>query len=271
MGTVRYISGGIAHNNPNAVNIKTPTAAVAVRGTDFVMSVNEVGSSLVMLMPSCETSQLVTVSGVSCGSGKIDVTTASGTVNMDRPYQATFVETSTQAPSPPVFVNLGVNAINNMGLQIATPTVQGGSSVVKAAKAAAAKTGDIVEGKDDSKDAEKQQVAAKQDTNSKDQRKDAAAAETVILVNKDAVANQVAAVGNTENPYVKKLFKDKSETQQIGWMYESLSASQNNYTNVILPMGTQVQVIVSQDMITNSYNFSGGKPLGQIVINQVYR
>jgi hypothetical protein len=189
---------------------------------------------------------------------------------MDRPYQATFVETSTQAPSPPVFVNLGVNAIGNFGLQIAAPTVQGGASVVRAARQAAAKTGDTSENKDDTKDAEKNQVASKQDSNSREQRKDTAA-ETVILVNKDATANQVAAVGDTENPYVKKLYKDKSETQQIGWMYESLSPSQSNYTNVILPMGTQVQVIVTQDLVTNSYNFSGGKAQGQIVINQVYR
>ncbi len=37
--------------------------------------------------------------------------------------------------------------------------------------------------------------------------------------NKDSLANDVAAVGETENPYVKKLFKDKSETQQVGWLY----------------------------------------------------
>jgi hypothetical protein len=270
-GTVRYVSGNIAHNNPNAVNIKTPTAAVAVRGTDFVMSVNEVGSSLIMLMPSCETSQIVSVGGKSCGSGAIDVTTSSGTVNMDRPYQATFVETSGQAPSPPVFVNLSINTIGNLGLQVATPTIMGGGSVISAARQAAAKTGDIQDNKDDSKDSEKQQVVSKQDSNSRDQKKNEEVTETKILVNSDAVANQVAAVGDTENPYIKKLFKDKSQTQQIAWMYESLSPSQYNYANVILPMNTQVQVIVTQDMVTNGYNFSSGKAQGQIVINQVYR
>jgi hypothetical protein len=50
-GTVRYASGAIAGANPNAVNIKTPTAAIAVRGTDFVMAVNEIGGSMVMLIP----------------------------------------------------------------------------------------------------------------------------------------------------------------------------------------------------------------------------
>jgi hypothetical protein len=54
MGTVRYASGQIAKNNPQQVNIKTPTAAVAVRGTDFTMTVDETGQSLVMLIPSCK-------------------------------------------------------------------------------------------------------------------------------------------------------------------------------------------------------------------------
>jgi hypothetical protein len=39
MGTVRYASGQIAKNNPQRVDIKTPTATVAVRGTDFKMTV----------------------------------------------------------------------------------------------------------------------------------------------------------------------------------------------------------------------------------------
>jgi hypothetical protein len=89
--------------------------------------------------------------------------------------------------------------------------------------------------------------------------------------NKDALANEVAAVSETENPYVKKLWKDKSETQQVGWQYESLSPNSRNYANVVMPINTQVQVIVTQDMQTNSWNFSAGKAVGQIVINQNYR
>ena len=54
MGTVRYASGQIAKNNPQQVNIKTPTATVAVRGTDFSMTVDETGQSLVVLLPSCK-------------------------------------------------------------------------------------------------------------------------------------------------------------------------------------------------------------------------
>lgn len=270
-GTVRYVSGNIAHNNPNAVNIKTPTAAIAVRGTDFVMSVNEIGSSMIILMPSCEVDQSMALKGLTCGSGKIDVQTEAGIVNMNRPFQATLVETAATPPTPPVIVNLSGTPINN-NLQVSPPRTTTGVNVIAAAKAAAEKTGDSKkdDGKkeDDSKDAEKQTVATNKDAT---QDKSNSLAETKLLVNEDAVANQVAAVTKTENQYVKKLWKDKSETQQIGWLYESLSANSNNYSNIILPMNTQVQVIVTQDMITNSYNFSGGKAVGQIVINQNYR
>ena len=35
LGTVRYASGQIAKTTPTAVQIKTPTATIGVRGTDF--------------------------------------------------------------------------------------------------------------------------------------------------------------------------------------------------------------------------------------------
>ena len=74
-----------------------------------------------------------------------------------------------------------------------------------------------------------------------------------------------------ENPYVKKLWKDKSETKQVGWQYESLAPNNRNYANITLPVDTKVQVIVTQDMQTNSWNFSSTKAQGQIVINQQFR
>jgi hypothetical protein len=143
---------------------------------------------------------------------------------------------------------------------------------------------DKKEDKDDAKDQEKQHVAGKQEgesNRSQRQRRSAnesdeeAANGTKVGVdaktNKEAAINDVAAVGETDNPYVKKLFKDKSETQQIGWMYESLSPNNRNYANVVMPLNTQALVVVTQDMQTNSWNFSAGKPQGQIVINQNFR
>ena len=54
-GTARYASGAIAKNNPSKVAINTPTASIAVRGTDFSMTVDELGQSTIILLPSCPT------------------------------------------------------------------------------------------------------------------------------------------------------------------------------------------------------------------------
>lgn len=277
-GTVRYASGNIAHNNPNAVNIKTPTASIAVRGTDFVMAVNETGSSMVMLMPSCETEQNVNLKGLSCGSGAIDVETPSGIVKMNKPYQATLVETANQAPSPPVTVNLGNMGISN-NLMISPPKTMSGQSVIHAARAAAEKTGDAKkeEKKDhhdnDAKDQEKQHVAQRQDSAGSRERVEE---KTEIKKIENQIEDLASQVGSREaasdSEFVFKLYKDKSNTLQIGWQWESLSSNGRNYTNVVMPMETKSQVVVSQDMLINSYNFGpGGKAQGTITIVQQYR
>ena len=289
-GTVRYVSGSIA-KDPKNVKINTPTAAIAVRGTDFVMAVSETGSSMIMLMPTCEIEQNINLKGMTCGSGAIDVETPAGIVKLNRPYQATLVETLNGIPSPAVIVALNGMAIGN-NLMISPPQTTTGVNVIAAARAAAVATGDArksdnkdkKDDKDDAKDVEKQQVAGKQEGGGNRSYKQGRSANegdedtangTKVGVdtksNKDALANDVAAVGETENPYVKKLFKDKSETQQVGWLYESLSPNSRNYANVVMPMNTQALVVVTQDMQTNSWNFSAGKPQGQIVINQNFR
>ena len=289
-GTVRYVSGAIA-KDPKNVKINTPTAAIAVRGTDFVMAVSETGASMIMLMPTCEIEQNVNLKGLSCGSGAIDVETPAGIVKLNRPYQATLVETLNGIPSPAVVVALNGMAIGN-NLMINPPKTSTGVSVIAAARAAAEKTGDAKKSdnkdkreekddKDDTKDQEKQAVASKQEGGNKSQRQGRSANEggedtdTATKVGLDTkeetLSSQVAAVSETENPYLFKLWKDKSETQQVGWMYESLSPNSRNYANVVMPLNTQIQVIVTQDMQTNSWNFSAGKAVGQIVINQNYR
>ena len=45
LGTVRYASGQIAKDFRENVTIKTPTATIGVRGTDFAMIVDELGGS----------------------------------------------------------------------------------------------------------------------------------------------------------------------------------------------------------------------------------
>lgn len=276
VGTVRYVSGAVAHNNPNAVKINTPTAAIAVRGTDFIMSVNEVGGSMVILMPACEVEQNANLKGLSCGAGRIDVESGPTIVTLDKPFQATLVETLGASPSPPIVVNLSNTPLNN-NLKLSPPKTMSGANVIIAARAAAEKTGDAKkqdkEDKDESKDQEKQQVASKQDNNaSNSQEQNEKVAIVVEQINKDALTNQVSSTSSTEDPWLKKLWADKSETKQIGWLYDPLSQTNRNYTNVVLPVDTKVQVIITQDMQTNSYNFGpGGKPQGQIIVNQNFR
>ena len=290
-GTVRYVSGSIA-KDPKNVKINTPTAAIAVRGTDFVMAVSETGGSMIMLMPTCEIEQNVNLKGLSCGSGAIDVETPSGIVQLTRPYQATLVETLNGMPSPAVVVALNGMAIGN-NLMVSPPRTTTGINVIAAARAAAVATGDAKkddnrdkkedkEDKDDAKE-ERQHAANKEGGGTRASKQGRSANEgdedpenrTKVGLdtpgNKDALANDVAATSDTENPYVKKLWKDKSETQQVGWQYESLSPNSRNYANVVMPLNTQALVVVTQDMQTNSWNFSSGKAVGQIVINQSFR
>jgi hypothetical protein len=105
-GTARYASGQIAKNSPQNVNVQTPTATVAVRGTDFSMTVDELGRSLVMLLPSCDNS--------GCVTGAIMVSNYAGSVLMDVAYQTTLVTSLTTSPTNPVIITIDQANINNL-------------------------------------------------------------------------------------------------------------------------------------------------------------
>ena len=116
MGTVRYASGQIAKNNPQQVNIKTPTATVAVRGTDFTMTVDETGQSLVMLVPSCKEEseqKKYELEENRCKVGKIIVSNDAGSVTLDKAFEATYVMSTSMMPTPPVIVNTVEGQIGN--------------------------------------------------------------------------------------------------------------------------------------------------------------
>ena len=116
MGTARYASGQIAKNNPQQVAIKTPTASIAVRGTDFSMTVDELGRSLVILLPSCDSK--------GCVTGAIEVSNLAGVVLLDVPYQATLVSSASSPPSQPTIVKLDQANINNMLIISRPPEVK---------------------------------------------------------------------------------------------------------------------------------------------------
>jgi len=124
MGTVRYASGLIAKNNKEEVRVITPTASISVRGTDFSMTVDELGRSLVILLPSQPQFGPPVV-------GSIVVDNGMGTVVLTKPFQATFVASTSVVPSSPVLLNFeDETKVNNM-LIIDTP-----KNVTQAAKEA---------------------------------------------------------------------------------------------------------------------------------------
>jgi hypothetical protein len=103
LGTVRYASGSIAHENNKNVDIKTPTATIAVRGTAFTMTVNEIGQSLIILLPNADGSV-----------GEIEVQTKMGLIILNQAFQATMVTGSEIKPLKPVLLSLSESMINNM-------------------------------------------------------------------------------------------------------------------------------------------------------------
>lgn len=107
LGTIRYASGKIAKNSRQRVRIETPSAVVGVRGTDFAMIVDEIGGSMVTLLPSCDTNG-------DCIVGEISVTSDVGTVIMNQAFQTTIVRAAGSSPTKPVILDISEEDMNNM-------------------------------------------------------------------------------------------------------------------------------------------------------------
>ena len=107
LGTVRYASGQIAKNSATNVKITTPTATIGVRGTDFTMTIDETGSSTIILLPSCDTNG-------NCFVGEISVESDAGQVILNQAFQATVVDTVASRPLTPVLLDLDEDMINNL-------------------------------------------------------------------------------------------------------------------------------------------------------------
>lgn len=117
LGTVRYASGQIAKNSPQNVALNTPSATVAVRGTDFTATVDELGESTIILLPSCPNDRPTrTVKDIesNCKTGTIEVTNDVGSVILNQPFQVTKVLSRTHPPTPPKVLDLSEMAISNL-------------------------------------------------------------------------------------------------------------------------------------------------------------
>lgn len=107
LGTVRYASGQIAKKYKQNVKIRTPSATIGVRGTDFVMLVDEIGNSMITLLPSCDTSG-------NCFVGEITVDSDVGQVVLNQAFQATVVKHRAMTPTPPLVIPLSESDINSI-------------------------------------------------------------------------------------------------------------------------------------------------------------
>ena len=104
-GTARFASGSLGLVNKANIEISTPTATIAVRGTDFTTTIDEIGRSLVILLPDEQGKP----------SGVIEVSNSGGTVVLDEAYAATMVASYDRPPtSETVIQGITPALIDNM-------------------------------------------------------------------------------------------------------------------------------------------------------------
>jgi hypothetical protein len=269
LGTVRYASGAVAHGNPSGVNIRTPTATIAVRGTDFVMSVDEVGRSTVVLIPSCFDEKDTTRTTFDCPSGAIDVITASGVITMNKPFQATVVESTFAPPAPPVIVNPALKALNN-SIQISPLSTDDGQSLLKVAREALKKyTNPSKSSSDNNKDPDLGTSDSVDQVAFLLQPRQATPAELEkVYIEYNGELPKEPIHTNVSPTYKKQV--------QEGWVYARMSDDKNQLVGVWVPKDSTAMIVSSQNGVVDSYNFmehkwttSGtGRPQGSITIIQ---
>lgn len=104
-GTARFITGKLGKIDKKNISIETPSATISVLGTDFTTTVDELGRSLIILLPDEDGNS----------SGQITVETSAGVEILDKPFQATMVSVSESPPTRPVtLVNMTLGFINNL-------------------------------------------------------------------------------------------------------------------------------------------------------------
>lgn len=269
LGTVRYASGALAHGNPGGVNIRTPTATIAVRGTDFVMSVDEAGRSTVVLVPNCFDDKDVTRTNFDCPAGEIEVATAAGVTLMNKPFQATVVENSFAPPSPAVTISPALKTMNN-SIQVAPLATDDGQSLVKVARDAVKKfVNPSRAAADDNHDpnndtgADIEQVAVATTVREATPTEDEKLYESI-----NGAKPKQTIYTNVGPTYVKQI--------QEGWVYARLSDDKNQLVAIYVPIDTTAEIITSQNGVVDAYNFmnakwtaSGtGRPGGNITVIQ---
>ena len=125
-GTARFTTGKLGLVPRENIVITTPTATIGVRGTSFTTSVDELGRSLVILLPETE----CTIDGDCSPSGEITVTNEGGVVVLNEAFQATMVSSISTPPIQPVVLDniLNLDSIDNMFIVTPPKAVQDASN-----------------------------------------------------------------------------------------------------------------------------------------------
>ena len=115
VGTARFASGRLGMVNKNNIDIQTPTASIAVRGTDFTTTIDELGRTLVVLLPDENGDP----------SGVIDVFNDGGSVTLEEAYAATTVSSFDSPPTSTVVIqNITPAIIDSMFIVSPPPEVK---------------------------------------------------------------------------------------------------------------------------------------------------
>ena len=105
-GTARFASGTGNRINKANVDVSTPTANITKRGTDFTTTIDELGRTMVVLLPDEETG---------ASSGEIVVYNDGGEVVLTEAYAATVVSSYDTPPTQSVIVQgITPSMIDNM-------------------------------------------------------------------------------------------------------------------------------------------------------------
>ena len=105
-GTARFASGAGNRIKKQNVDVATPTANITMRGTDFTTTIDELGRTMVVLLPDEETG---------ASSGEIVVYNDGGEVVLTEAYAATVVSSYDTPPTSSVIVQgITPNMIDNM-------------------------------------------------------------------------------------------------------------------------------------------------------------
>ena len=102
-GTARFATGKLGLVDKDKIKIRTPTATIGIRGTDFTTTVDEIGRSLVVLLPDAD--------GV---VGEVVVESLVDSVVLTQAFEATMVSMAEAPPTEPVILDMNENLMSEL-------------------------------------------------------------------------------------------------------------------------------------------------------------